>query len=389
MGEELITYDHPLLKPVLEDTYGVLLFQEDCLRVAMTLAGFSAGDADQLRRAMSRARSKEAMAGMRERFMAGAAAKGISEDIAQIVFGKLAGFAQYGFCRSHAASFALISWQTLWLKHYQPAAFYAALLNAQPMGFYTPEVVIGDMKRHGIALMPPDINHSAWGYTVVHDRALRMGVRSVAGLGETAWARVLAARAHAPFATLTDFCKRTQLPRALGSDLIRAGLFDALGERRALLWELGEVDYETRGLPLEADITQVALPELGDFERTLWDYELTGLSAAGHVMRHFRSALERAGVLTAAQVKQQHNGARVRMAGLQVVRQMPQTAKGVVFVSCEDETGLIDIVLQPHTWERYRMLLKAHKLAVFTGSVQQVGGATSVLARQVEELAIV
>ncbi len=390
MGEEPVAYDHPLLKPVLEDTYGVLLFQEDCLRVAMTLAGFSAGDADRLRRAMSRTRSKEAMAEMRERFLAGATARGIPESIAQVVFGKLAGFAQYGFCRSHAASFALISWQTLWLKHYHPAAFYAALLNAQPMGFYTPEVIIGDMKRHGIALLPPDINHSAWGYTVVHDRALRMGVRSVAGLGEAVWERVRAARepaqdVRAPFATLADFCKRTQLPRMLVSDLIRAGLFDALGERRTLLWELGEVDYETRGLPLEAEIAQITLPELGDFERTLWDYELTGLSAAGHVMRHFRPALERAGVLSAVQIKQQRNGARVRVAGLQVVRQMPQTAKGVVFVSCEDETGLIDIVLQPHTWERYRMVLKTHKLVMFSGSVQQVGGATSVLAARVEQ----
>ena len=371
----------------MKDTYGVLLFQEDCLRVAMTLAGFSAGDADALRRAMSRSRSKEAMAEMRTRFMDGAERQGVTPETATLAFDKLAGFAQYGFCRSHAASFALISWQTLWLKHHHPAEFYTALLNSQPMGFYTPEVVVGDMKRHGIALLPPDINHSAWEYTVAHATALRMGVCAIAGLGEANWARVEDARAlSGAFKTLPEFCKRTQLPRALVSNLIRAGLFDALGERRRVLWDLGEAEYETRGLEIEPVINTVALPLLSEFERTLWDYELSGLSAAGQVLRHFRGALERAGVLSTAQVKAQRNGALVRVAGLQVVRQMPGTAKGVVFVSCEDEHGLVDVVIQPHTWQKYRMLMKTHSLLLFTGSVQQVSGATSVLATSAQPL---
>jgi error-prone DNA polymerase len=386
IGEEAICYDHPALEPILRDTYGVLLFQEDCLRVAMTLAGFSAGDADQLRRAMSRSRSKEAMAEMRERFLRGAAGQGVDAAVAEAVFGKLAGFAQYGFCRSHAASFALISWQTLWLKRYHPAAFYAALLNSQPMGFYTPEVIVGDMKRHGIALLPPDVNHSAWDYSVVHDKALRMGASTVAGLGEANWARVEDARAAGAFASLSDFCRRTQLSRTIVTELIRAGLFDAFGERRRLLWELGEVDYETRGLALEPNINAVALPLLGDLERTLWDYEQTGLSVSGHVMRHFRPALIRAGALTTAQVKACKNGAHVRLAGLQVVRQMPGTAKGVVFVSCEDEHGLVDVVLQPRTWQKFRILMKTHSLLLFQGVVQQVSGAVSVLALGVQPL---
>lgn len=382
-GDELISYPHPLLEPILKDTYGVLLFQEDCLRVAMVIAGFSAGEADQLRRAMSRSRSKEAMAGMHARFMGGAQARGIDATVAEDIWGRLAGFASYGFCRSHAAAFALIAYQTLWLKRYQPAAFYCALLNAQPMGFYSPEVIVGDMKRHGIALLPPDINASDWGYGMHSQRALRMGLASAAGMGETVWERVRAAREAGAFAGVGDFCKRTQLPRPTVMEFIRAGLFDALGQRRTLLWEAGEADYETRGLDLDVPITQIALPALSELESTQWDYTLTGLSASGHIVRHYRPALTRAGVMSTAQVKAQKNGKRVRVAGLQAVRQHPQTARGVVFVSLEDEEGMLDVVLQPRVWDAVRKTVKGNSLIIADGTVQQNGGACSVLATAV------
>ncbi len=393
-GEEPVTYLHPSLEPALAETLGVLLFQEQAIRVAVVAAGLSPGEADQLRRAMSRARSTEAMLALGDRFMAGAVQQGMSRETAAAVFQQLSGFAGFGFCKSHAASFAWIAYQTLWLKHYYPVAFYCALLNQQPMGFYPVEVVVGDMRRHGIALLPPDINQSMWKYAPAlpcqteegSKGAIRVGLSAVAGLGEHAWQRIATAREAGIFTSLLNLCARTRLPRDTIADLIRAGALDAFDTtpngRRNLLWALGEIDYAPDELPWSPIVTPVDLPELEAQEQMAWEYELLRLSPMGQVMQFHREALNRAGVLSVAAAKQQPAGRRVRVAGMQAVRQRPPTAKGVAFLSLEDETGLLDAVVRPEVYERYRAALKSRAVVV-EGAMQSASGALSLLAYRI------
>ncbi len=378
-GDEPVTYTHPSLEPVLRETMGVLLFQEQTLRVAMVASGFSASEADMLRRAMSRGRSFEAMAAIRERFIAGAERNAIARDTAEAIWHQLEGFAGYGFCKSHAMSFALIAYQTLYLKRYHPAAFYCALLNAQPMGFYSSEVVLQDARRHGIRLLPPDVRVSEWHYTVERPTYLRMGLRTVTGIGEQAWLRIQTARAERAFARLDDFCQRTHLPSSIISDLIRAGALDAFGKRRDLLWRLGGIEYRPDELPLVMPEMPVELPELDDMEQTHWEYELLGLSPHAQMMRHYRHALNRAGILSSVEVKQQPNRRTVRVGGMAVVKQRPGTAKGILFVSLEDELGMVDLVVKPDVFDQYRSLLHHQTFILVEGVVQKANAVVSVL----------
>lgn len=389
-GLEPVSYPHPCLEPVLAETYGALLFQEQAIRVAVAAAGFSAGEADLLRRALSRTRAPAELQAMEARFLAGAGQQGIDGETAGAIWRLLAGFAGYGFPKSHAASFALIAYQSLYLKHYHPAAFYCALLNQQPMGFYSSEVVVGDARRHGVTLLPPDIQASDWRYTLAQTAAgrpaLRMGLCAVKELGEAGWRRIEAARQAQPFAGLADFCRRTRLPRDGVTSLIRAGAFDGFGERRRLLWELGGVEYEGAGLELAAPEETPDLPALAPLEQTAWAYELLGLAPGGQVMAHYREELRRAGVLSTWQVKAAEAGRRVRVAGLVVVRQRPQTAQGILFLSLEDESGLLDVVVKPAVYSRLRATLRHEPLLLVEGVVQRAGGATSLLAQQAQPL---
>ena len=388
-GLEPVTYAHPCLEPVLGETLGVLLFQEQAIRMAVVAASFSPGEADALRRALARYGGGELTPALRvlgERFLAGAVRNGLDTAAAEAAFKQLASFAGYGLCKSHAASFARLAYQTLWLKHYHPAAFYCALLNQQPMGFYSPEVIVGDMKRHGISLLPPDINRSGWGYTVEDARALRMGLQAVSGLGAMAWQCIQHAREAGLFMDLRDFCLRTRLPRDTVADLIRAGALDRMGERRNLLWALGEIDDTPDELSLDLPVSRVELPELEPEEQTVWEYELLGLSPVGQRMQHYRPALQRAGVLSVAETKRQRAGRRVRVAGMPAVRQRPPTAKGILFLSLEDETGLIDVVVRPDVYERQRHGLRNAAMLLIDGVIQSVSGAVSVLATTVISL---
>ncbi|MEP7200926.1 MAG: OB-fold nucleic acid binding domain-containing protein, partial [Chloroflexota bacterium] len=378
-GVEAVTYLHPCLESVLTETLGVLLFQEQAIRVAMVAANFSAGEADMLRRALSRSDTDVVHGTLRERFVQGAQQNGIARETVDAIFAQLAGFAGYGFCKSHAASFALIAYQTMWLKCYYPTAFYAALLNAQPMGFYQPEVIAGDAKRHGLTLFPPDINRSEWRYTIEGERKLRMGLQTVTGLGEQAWQRIKATRDNGRFNDVRAVCVRTRLSRDVITNLIRAGACDVFGERRQLLWQLGEVDYRPDELSLDAPPMAVELPELDALERTQWEYELLGLSPSGQVMHHYRVALNRAGVLSSVEAKRQPNGRIVRVGGMVVVKQRPQTAKGIVFISLEDELGMIDLIVKPNVYKRYRAQLRRQMFILVEGVVQQGSGAVSLV----------
>ena len=401
-GLEPVTYAHPALESALAETLGVIIFQEQVIRVAIAVAGFTPAEADQLRRAMSRSRSEKAMAALRERFLAGAQANGVDEETAEEIFRQLAGFAGFGFCKSHAAAFALVAYQTLYLKAHFAPEFTCALLNHQPMGFYAPEVLIGDARRHGVPVIHPDVNRSldectlekveapmdaqlaqgaevlGFGHWIL---AIRLGLRYVHGLGEVWRARIVERRGERPYRDLRNVCRRTCLPRPVVENLIRAGAMDGFGRRRDLLWELGGLEYREEGLDVEVPIELVALPVLSEAERLGWEYELLGLAPGDHVMRLYRERLRTQGVLSSKELAERRNGQAVKVAGLVVVRQRPPTAKGHLFITLEDEEGLVNLIVRPHVYERHRDTLRNAPLLWVEGRLQREGHAVSVLVR--------
>jgi error-prone DNA polymerase len=387
---EPVSYAHPALEPVLAETLGVMVFQEQAIRVAVAVAGFSPAEADLLRRAMSRSRSEAAMAVLRERFMTGAQANGVDETTAAEVFRQLAAFSGFGFCKSHAAAFALVAYQTLYLKAHFPAAFYCAILNHQPMGFYPVEVIINDAHRHGVPVLHPDVNRSGAACTLEGSdasTAIRLGLRYVHGLGEAWQARVVERRGSRPFQDLYDFCRRTRLARPIIENLIRAGATDSLGQRRRdLLWELGGLTYQEEGLDVEVPVESVALPALSRGERLGWEYELLGTTPGDHVMGLFRERLRQHGVLITGELETQRDGQTVRVAGRVVVRQRPPTAKGMVFITLEDEEGLVNLIVRPDVYERYRDALRNAPLLLVEGQLQRERQAVSVLVRSAAAL---
>jgi len=392
-GLEPVSYAHPALESALAETLGVIIFQEQVIRVAVAIAGFHPAEADRLRRAMSRSRSEEAMAALYESFMAGARANGVAAHTAAEVFRQLAAFAEFGFCKSHAAAFALVAYQTLYLKVYFPAEFYCALLNHQPLGFYIPEVVMGDAQRHGVPVLRPDVNRSQdactleashrSGDTAPASLSIRLGLRYVHGLGEAFLERITARRGERPYRDLRDFCQRTCLPRPLVENLIRAGALDSLGQkRRDLLWALGGLAYHEKGLDIEVPLDSVVLPTLRRKERLGWEYELMGAAPGEHVMQLYREGLRKQGVLSKAELEERADGEMVRVAGWVVVRQRPPTAKGHVFITLEDEDGLINLIVRPHIYEQYRGTLRNAALLWAQGRLQRQGHAMSVLLQK-------
>jgi error-prone DNA polymerase len=389
-GLEPVDYIHPSLAESLGETLGVIVFQEQVLRVAMSIAGFTPAEADLLRRAMSRSRSQQAMAALRERFLRGAGANGLEEIIAEEIWRQLEGFAGFGFCKSHAAAFALLAYQTLYLKAHYPAEYYCALLNHQPMGFYPPEVIASDARHHGIPVLRPDINLSqptcsleqAGSKVKVCSDAtsLRLGLRYVHGLGEVWQERIVERRASEPYRDLVDFCRRARLPRSLVENLIRSGAMDDLGQtRRDLLWALGGLSYQEEGLEIEVPVVPASLPTLDQAERMAWEYEILGLAPGDHVMSLYREALRAQRVLSSGELPSRRDGERVRVAGWAVVRQRPPTAKGHVFITLEDEEGLVNLIVRPDVFERYRDVLRNTPLLWIEGRLQREGQALSVL----------
>jgi error-prone DNA polymerase len=396
-GLEPVSYVHPALEPALAETLGVMVFQEQVIRVAVAIGGLSPGEADHLRRAISRSRSQAEITKLGVHFMERAKTQGVKEETAAEVFRQLAAFSGFGFCKSHAAAFALVAYQTLFLKAHYPAAFYCAILNHQPMGFYAPEVLVGDARRHGVAVLPPDINFSQEactlesgkkrtlalaGSTKVVDsgRAVRLGLRYVHGLGEARQMRIVQQRGALSFRDLRDFCQRTRLPRAVVRNLIRAGALDSLQRtRRDFLWELGGLIYGEDELGMEVPVESVALPSLDQAERMGWEYELMGLVPDDHVMSLYRGMLERRGVATTYELASRHDGDKVRVAGKVVVRQRPPSAKGFLFITLEDEVGLANLVVRPKTYDKYQAALRNSPLLLVEGHLQREGEAFSVM----------
>jgi error-prone DNA polymerase len=389
-------YDHPLLAEPLAETLGVVVFQEQVLEVAMALAGFSVGEAEGLRRAMSRKRSRDAIESYRTRFLDGAAAQGVGQETAEEVFAKLLGFASFGFPKSHAAAFALLAYQSAWLRHHYAAEFLCALLNAQPMGFYPPSSLVRDAQRRGIEVRPPDVNASAAACTL-EGEAVRVGLAYVKGVGEEpARAFVAEREERGTFRGVSDLAQRAPLDRPKLEALASSGACDSFGwPRRQLLWRLGLARRETGNgpgrsgqlsLPLEPQTAVPELPPESAWERMLADYRTTSLSVGVHPLDLLRPHLP-GEVVSSSDLPEIPHGERIAVAGLVVARQRPATANGVVFMLLEDEAGQVNLIVPPAVYERYRAAVRGEPIVLARGRFERVDRNLNVVVDELTSLA--
>jgi error-prone DNA polymerase len=396
-GEEPVTYLHPMLKPVLERTLGVPLFQEQGMKVAVTAAGFTPSQADELRRAMSSKRLGHRMASLSHELVRGMEGNGITRPTAERIVKQLTAFASYGFPESHAASFALLVYASAYLKRHYAPEFYAAILNAQPMGFYPVGSLVNDARRHGVEVRPPDVLHSGWDATLEPSTAapfpfaLRLGLRMIRGLGPTAREGLDRARRANAYDSLDAFAHASALPRAALEALARAGALDPLlksGEgRRKALWEVLRVARPRAG-PLDlrpGDPVPATLPPLDAHDAVAADYATTGASARRHPMGFLRAQLDGAAI-PALGALDGHPAGHVRVAGLVNSRQRPATAKGFVFLSLEDETGMVNVVVSPRLFADRRDVIVGHSILWVTGHLERHQGALGIRAETIEPL---
>ena len=444
-GQEEVTYPHPSLEPVLKRTMGVPLFQEQGMQVAIVAAGFTPGEADVLRKAMGHKRSHERMAAICQKMIEGMKANGISDDVAHRIYNQINAFADYGFPESHAASFALIVYASAYLRHYYAAEYLCAILNAQPMGFYSEGTLVEDAKRHGVKVLAPDVTRSGWDHqmvcangTIVRPKdgvvfttgsghaidgrrlmvdgrspqtadsprsdlpsttyhlpsapVVRLGLRSIRGLGPDARDRIGRARAGGAFRSIDDFVQRTRLDRRALRLLAEAGALDAFvrdepmaRRRRVALWKVLEAQRGSGGpLALFPEVEVPAtLPAYTAPQLTEADYRLTGVSLHGHPMRHLRALLKLNDVATAKQLLHEgRDGVPVGMAGLVICRQRPGTAKGFVFLTLEDETGMVNVVVTPQAFERQALLISRTPLLLVRGVLQVEQRVVNIRARE-------
>ena len=393
-GLEKVTYPHPSLEPVLKRTLGVPLFQEQGMQVAIAAAGFSPGQADELRRAMGHKRSHERMAQIAEQLVEGMAKNGIDADTARRIYQQINAFADYGFPESHAASFALLVYASAYLRHYYPPEYTAAILNAQPMGFYSPGTLVEDAKRHGVEVRPVDALKSEWDATLEQGGrkavpAVRLGFRSIRGLGTAAREKIEHATNERPFSSVADVVVRTGLDRGALRSLAESGALDCLvshespeRRRRMALWEVLRAERGVAG-PLAAlppSRPAAFLPAMTPYELTEADYRMTALSLNGHPMAHLRKEMRRLGVVAAhdllpagASAASPRDGDTVLVAGLVICRQRPGTAKGFVFLTLEDETGLVNVIVTPKRFEQQALLIARSPLLLIRGALQVEG----------------
>ncbi len=458
-GEEPVTYAHPSLEPILADTLGVILYQEQVMQVAIEVCGYTATEADIFRKAMGSHRSHAKMQAERGRFVGGAMRTGLTEADADALFAKCSAFAEFGFARAHAAAFAKIAYDTAWLKRYYPAHYTVGVLNNQPMGFYSPAVVINDAKRHGIRVLPVDVNESAWehdaraavvcrcaadsrngqgagdplparaspahigqagsaglgGLCITHTNppgsdpsvadactcrtperewAIRLGMRQVKGIDETAREVLERERAIGPYTGVRDFVMRTRLGEQVVERLISIGAFDWTdAPRRELLWQLrttlADADPARPALGLTDDAPRArgaSLPPMTDAEKTAADYRDTGVAPNLPAVELVRARLASRGVITVAEAARRRDRSIIRLAGLAVSVQHPMTAKNFVFIALEDETGMINVTLRPNVYQAHRALLHRHTLLVIDGRLQVEGAVLNVVATRLRSV---
>ncbi|MFW6170422.1 MAG: error-prone DNA polymerase [Planctomycetota bacterium] len=445
-GEEPVVYPNAEIQGVLKKTLGVPLFQEQAMRLAVVAAGFTAGEADQLRRAMGAWRSPDTIERFHDKLIGGMRNKGLSAEFAEQVFRQIRGFGEYGFPESHAASFALLVYVSAWLKHYYPAVFAAALINSQPMGFYSPSQLVRDASEHGVTVLPVDANASHWECTLERlgdgssrsgtrdtpcrqlaasnsssahgtrclppraaresaanteagppsgQLALRLGFCLVKGIPQAAIAVIEKAREQGgAFRSLSDFTRRTSMERSLVMRLAEADVFRSLNrDRRSALWEVLDHDGQVERLPLfqslaPDDDPSVDLPRLTEQEEVYSDYMAAGLSLRAHPMSFHRQSLDKLNVVTLARLKRLQDKRQVRIAGFVVLRQRPSTAKGITFVTLEDETGTANLLIHPTTWERYYQVARHGSAWLVEGRMERKHDVIHVVARKLEDLSI-
>lgn len=381
-GEESVEYPHESLRPVLEKTLGVPLFQEQVMRLAMEAADYSPGEADQLRRDMAAWRRSGRIDKHRDRLISAMTAKGIAAEFAERVFEQIRGFGEYGFPESHAASFALIAYATAWLRCHYPAEFACALLNAQPMGFYSPATIVGDARRHGVEVRPIDVGQSHWECTLEPGGAVRMGLCFIKGMSRSAGARIEAARARAPFASLADFVRRTGLDEGTQTRLAEAGALAAFShDRRDALWQVrGFQRAKDDTLPVVADEAVPRFERLDALEEVLWDHRSSLHSTRGHPLEPLRAVLRAQNLPDARTLQRMRHGQRTRYAGLVICRQRPSTASGVTFMTLEDETGFVNVVLWKQVFEDHAPLVKTAAFLGISGRLQVEQGIVHLVA---------
>jgi error-prone DNA polymerase len=380
--------DHPSLVEPLRETLGVVVFQDQVLEVAMALAGFTVGEAEGLRRAMSRKRSEEAIEAFRERFLAGAEGQGVDRELANEIYDKLAGFSGFGFPKSHSAAFALLAYQSAWLRHHYPSEFLCALLNAQPMGFYPPASLVRDGQRRGVEVLPPDVNLSG-AKCLNQDGAVRIGLAYIRSVGEEEAEAVAAGQ---PYADVGDLARRAPVNSAALEALVASGACDRFGGRRELLWRAGVVPrpQSTGGgnrqltLSLEPTAPVPELPAQTEWEEMLADYGTTGLSVGPHPLELLRPHLP-AATLSSRELAD-HPPSEVAVAGLAIARQRPATANGVVFMLLEDELGQINLIVAPPVYERFRALVRGEPLLLARGRLERSERNLNVVVRTLETL---
>ncbi len=422
-GQEPVTYLHPLLEGALEKTLGIPLFQEQLMQMAIDVAGFSAGEADELRQAMGSKRSRARMERLHARFFEGMAERGITGDVGEQIWNKLAAFANYGFPESHSISFAYLVYASSWIKLHYPAAFCAALLRAQPMGFYSPHSLVQDARRHGVPTLTPDVNaslahaslHAPGGdlarleVTVPgadsiiaerfdHGWAVRLGLGAVRHIGDDLADAMVEARADGerPYTSIEDVARRTGANREQLEALASAGAFDSLagrarGDRRQALWTAGAVAQATGKGRLEGIVTGVEAPQLpgmSDREEALIDLWATGVAPDGHPTRFLRDTLDAQGVVRACDLPGLDHGTKAFVAGVVTHRQRPATASGTTFIGLEDETGLINVVVSVGCWAFHRRVARNAPALLIRGRIERQGAVVNVVAETLEPLPI-
>ncbi len=393
-------FDHPLLRDALRETLGVIVFQDQVLQVCQALAGFSAGQAEALRRAMSRRRSLELMQGFWEQFRDGAAARGVPESTAQKVFTQVTAFSQFGFPKSHAAAFGLLAYQSAWLRYYHPVEYYAALFNNQPMGFYSLDVLGRDADRHGVEVKLPDVNKSDV-YCTVEDGTVRIGFGFLRDWGmDVAEEVVLERERNGPYRYLADCVRRApaRLSRKAIENLVWVGGCDLFGlTRRELLWQVGlwlppRSDRPDRNrvrrqleLPLTHPYEDMRFPDVPSDERLLAEYQVMGFAASGHPFALIGNALP-SNVVRSDHLDQLEENVDVQVAGMVVARQRPETAKGYSFILLEDQAGMINAVVRPDIYDRDRITIRTEPYLLIVGKLAKDDGTVNILTEEVRPL---
>jgi error-prone DNA polymerase len=432
-GQEPVTYDHPDLVPVLERTRGVPLFQEQLMAMAVALGDCSRDDADLLRRAMGSKRGVERIESIKQKLYAGMARRGLTGDKADAIYVKILSFANFGFAESHALSFALLVYASSWFKLHYPAAFLAGLLRNQPMGFYSPQSLVGDARRHGVTVHRPDValsgaqaglellaphgaasgtaqvapggleeccrpgfQRTEWqpgtpDPTSTHRRdgllAVRLGLDGVRGIGREVAERIVAARAEAPFTDVTDLSRRAGLRPAQLEALATAGAFDSFGlDRRQALWAAGFAEDADQLAGSTPAVDAPTLPGMSEVDLTLADLWATSVSPLRHPLEHLRDQLRRSGLLSIDDLQTCEPGRRVHVAGLVTHRQRPGTAMGTTFLNLEDETGMLNVVCSVGVMKVHRQAARNRVAVVVRGLLERSEGVTNLIADRVESL---